>query len=97
MGHENEHKEEAGKDDKSPFFHENKMKEIAREKKGVLLDSVTITMGSAAKGTAVALKCYLDLLDVSGKDEPDNDTDRKIENLFKLREKIKIKGFIVDG
>ena len=39
-------------------MHENEIKENVRENKGTMLDSVTISAGSAAKGTSVALKCY---------------------------------------
>ncbi len=67
--------------------HENDEKDKAREKKGELLDSVTLTMGTAAKGTAVALKCYVDLVDVSAKGK--TKTDDKIDNLLRVREKLK--------
>ncbi len=76
-------------------MNENEAKELAREKKGTLLDSVTITMGSAAKGTAVALKCYVDLLDVSGKEGEQTETEKKVQNLFKLRQMMQDKGLVV--
>lgn len=74
--------------------HENEYKEEAREKKGTLLDSVTMTIGTPAKGGSIALKCYVDMLDVSKEGELDTDTEIKVQNLFKLRELIKQKGFI---
>ncbi len=78
-----------------PPSHENEHKEKAIEKKGVLLDSVTVTMGSAAKGTAVALKGYVDMLDVSDEGEPDTDTEKKIENMIKIRQKLQKDGLII--
>lgn len=68
--------------------HENEAKEEVRDKKGVLLDSVTFTAGSAAKGTAVSLKCYINLLDVSVEGQLDTDTEKKVENMQKLWQKI---------
>ena len=76
-------------------MNENEAKELAREKKGTLLDSVTITMGSAAKCTAVALKCYVDLLDVSGNEGEQTETEKKVQNLFKLRQMMQDKGLVV--
>ncbi len=75
-------------------MNENEHKEAAREKKGALLDSVTISMGSAAKGTAVALKCYVDLLDVSKKGQEDTETEIKVANLVKLQQKLRSMGVI---
>ena len=74
--------------------HENEEREKAREKKGMYLDSINVKMGSAAKGTAVDLKCYVDFLDVSKKGEPDTDTEKKIENMLKLRSKLKTDGLV---
>lgn len=67
---------------------ENEMKQQARDKKGVLLDSLNITSGSAAKGNAVALKTYYDAHDVE-------DAQIKIENTLKIRQYLMDKGLIL--
>lgn len=67
--------------------HENEEKEKAREKKGVLLDSMNISSGSAAKGTAVTLKTYYSVLDV-------DDAQKRIENALKIRQFLQGKGLM---
>lgn len=79
------------------MVHENVAKEAAIEKKGELLDSVTITMGSPTKGTAVALKCYIDLMDISKADETMTKTEIKVSNLIKLKQKMVEEGVLQQG
>jgi len=75
--------------------HENEMKEEAREKKGDLLDSITMTLGTAGKGGSIAIKAYVNLLDVSKEGEPDTDTELKIANLQKVRQKMISDGLVL--
>ena len=74
---------------------ENDMKQQARDKKGELLDSINLTMGTAGKGTAVTLKCYINLLVVAQEDEEDTDTEIKVKNLFRLRQMMIDKGLVL--
>jgi len=75
-------------------MHEQEAKEKAREKKGELLDSFSLVIGTAGKGGALAIKCYVDMLDVSKEGEPDTDTEKKLTNLKKLRQKALQEGLV---
>lgn len=68
-------------------MHENEVKDEVREKKGEMLDSLTITAGSAAKGISVAVKCYYNSLDI-------DDAQARIENILKIRQFLIGKGVI---
>ena len=50
-------------------------------------DHFQIDMGSAAKGTKIALKCYYDVLNI-------DDAQNRIENLLKIHTWLKGKGYI---
>jgi len=57
---------------------ENDIKESHREQHGTQLDSVTITSGSAAKGTAIQVKAYFDA------SKPD-EAQAKVDGALKIR------------
>jgi len=60
------------------MVNENEIKEIHREKHGEQLDSVTITSGTAAKGTAIQVKAYFDA------SKPD-EAQAKVDGALKIR------------
>ena len=66
---------------------ENDEKKKAVERKGEMLDSMNISSGSAAKGTAVSLKTYYDINDIE-------DAQKKIENALKIRQFLQGKGIM---
>ena len=67
--------------------HENEFKEEARDKKGSMLDSFTISSGSAAKGISIGLKVYYNAMDI-------DEAQKKIENTLKIRQYLMEKGII---
>ena len=66
---------------------ELEFKEAHKTKHGEQLDSMSISVGSAAKGTAIALKTYYDVHDI-------DDAQQKIENTLKIRQYLIGKGFM---
>ena len=73
---------------------ENEAKQQARDKKGELLDSFEISMGTPSKGTAIKLKCYFDALDVSpNESETEGKAEIKVKNLLKIKTYLSKQGF----
>jgi len=66
---------------------EPEFKEAHKTKVGDNTDSFSISVGSAAKGTAVALKVYYNALEI-------NEAQKKIENTLKIRTYLIGKGFM---
>lgn len=62
------------------------MKEAVVERKGELLDSLEIAMGTPSKGSAIKLKCYFDATDM-------DKADIKVKGLLQIRTYLATQGF----
>lgn len=70
-------------------MNEIEAKEEARERKGDLLNSVTITEGSAAKGISIGIKAYY------GLNTTDDEIEKMLNRQLKIREFFKLKKIIL--